>query len=931
MKSPRAAQQIAVAICTVLASAAVRAAVATDGSLGSGGAIVPAGGNYAIPASLGRTVGANLFQSFSEFNLLMGESATFSGPNGIARILARVTGGPSTIDGTIRSTIDGAHLFLINPQGIVFQSNAAIDVKGSFTATTADYVKLGSNGRFDARDAANDVLTSEPVSAWGFLPASIAPMPISVAGSTLSGGDGATLSFIGGDISFDRARVSAPGGRFELASFNAPGEYAGDLSGVSGSGFIGLLESDIDLDGAQGGSLLIRGGSLTVQRTRITSTTTGAGIGGDFDVRVAKDMKVIGTRTNSAKLLTSTSAGGRAGNVVIRAGKLVIEGEGSRVGSLADIATTATAQAGRVDVQAGQMEINSRARLESSTNGAGQGNVVAVKATALSIRGDASEVATGIFSDSTLLSADGIGGAAGGVQVRADTLRLENGGLIESTTSGLGRGGNVNVAARDITITAPAVKLAVAGGPNPAATGIFADTGSFLAPQQASGQGGNVFVSADHIRIEEGGLISTKTVGLGAAGNTEVQARSLEIARGASSFVTGIAVGAPLDISGPGGNVTVKVDTLRITNGQITASTEATGKGGNVSVTARSILLDGSGPSDLNTGILSETTSSGAGGNVTVVADTIRIIKAGRISTLAAGTGQGGDIVVRAGSLLISGAGTPLFTGIIASTLSEEKNAGAGGRLSISAGSVRLVDAGGISATSLGRGDGGSVQLSANQLTLDRLGAIEASAVGKGVAGSVTIDVIAPLVMRGASSIRTTSAISSAGQITIRSASDIDLGGASSITVTASLGNAGQITLSAPGMIYLHDGSAVLAEAGLNGGNVSIFTRFAILSASRISANAILGAGGNILIVADSFLASESPVTASSEASVQGSVVIQSPDAQLANALTPLPAGLIGTNVRLSERCAIRLGADFSSFLVIGRGGMSIAPGEPAP
>jgi hypothetical protein len=62
---------------------------------------------------------------------------------------------------------------------------------------------------------------------------------------------------------------------------------------------------------------------------------------------------------------------------------------------------------------------------------------------------------------------------------------------------------------------------------------------------------------------------------------------------------------------------------------------------------------------------------------------------------------------------------------------------------------------------------------------------------------------------------------------------------------------------------------------------------------------------------------------------VQGSVIIQSPDAQLANALTPLPAGLVGTNVRLSDRCAIRLGAEFSSFLVVGRGGTFATPDEP--
>src|SRR2546421_12959605 len=61
--------------------------------------------------------GANLFHSFSQFNLVKDESATFTGPSSVQNILARVTGGPSSIDGTIRSDIQGANLFFLNPAG----------------------------------------------------------------------------------------------------------------------------------------------------------------------------------------------------------------------------------------------------------------------------------------------------------------------------------------------------------------------------------------------------------------------------------------------------------------------------------------------------------------------------------------------------------------------------------------------------------------------------------------------------------------------------------------------------------------------------------------------------------------------------------------------------------------------------------------------
>jgi large exoprotein involved in heme utilization and adhesion len=81
-----------------------------------------------------------------------------------------VTGGsPSTIDGTINCSIAGANFFFINPFGVMFGPNAQVNVSGAFAVTTADYVKLGNGGRFDARNPANDVLTAAPVTAFGFL------------------------------------------------------------------------------------------------------------------------------------------------------------------------------------------------------------------------------------------------------------------------------------------------------------------------------------------------------------------------------------------------------------------------------------------------------------------------------------------------------------------------------------------------------------------------------------------------------------------------------------------------------------------------------------------------------------------------------------------------------------------------------------------
>ena len=129
-------------LCCSLSSGSVWAEVTLDGILGRSGAV--SGPNYRITADLGRQVGVNLFHSFGKFNINTGESATFSGPDSISNIISRVTGGISSwIDGRLRSEITGANLYLLNPAGVMFGSNASLDISGSFHVSTADYLKLG--------------------------------------------------------------------------------------------------------------------------------------------------------------------------------------------------------------------------------------------------------------------------------------------------------------------------------------------------------------------------------------------------------------------------------------------------------------------------------------------------------------------------------------------------------------------------------------------------------------------------------------------------------------------------------------------------------------------------------------------------------------------------------------------------------------------
>jgi filamentous hemagglutinin family protein len=111
---------------------------------GTGTVVAPTDNTYNITG--GTQTGGNLFHSFQQFGLKTGEAANFVAtpaiPNiPIQNILGRVTGGnPSVINGLIQVTGGTANLYLMNPAGIVFGTNASLNVPASFTATTASAI-----------------------------------------------------------------------------------------------------------------------------------------------------------------------------------------------------------------------------------------------------------------------------------------------------------------------------------------------------------------------------------------------------------------------------------------------------------------------------------------------------------------------------------------------------------------------------------------------------------------------------------------------------------------------------------------------------------------------------------------------------------------------------------------------------------------------
>ncbi|MEG3909829.1 CHAT domain-containing protein [Microcoleus sp. w2-18bC1] len=157
--------------------------------------------------------GANLFHSFTRFNLNPGETANFISNPSVKNILGRVVGGDaSLINGLIQVSGGNSNLLLMNPAGIIFGTNARLDVSGSFFATTASGIGF-DNGWFNGTGAIDyAALVGTPNAfVFGSQPGSI------VNAGNLAVGTGQNLTLLGGTV-ISTGQLSAPGGQITVAA-----------------------------------------------------------------------------------------------------------------------------------------------------------------------------------------------------------------------------------------------------------------------------------------------------------------------------------------------------------------------------------------------------------------------------------------------------------------------------------------------------------------------------------------------------------------------------------------------------------------------------------------------------------------------------------------------------------------------------------------
>ena len=865
--------------------------------------------------------GTNLFHSFDSFTLGTGDTAHFL--NNMHRptdnIFARVRGESSTIDGTLRTNnplnaadpmnFGAAHLWLVNPSGLMLGPHARVEVGGSVSLSTADYLRFGGKpALFDmlSTPASLGQLSVAPVVAFGFLGPEL-PAPITVQGSVLQVPEGRALSLVGGDITvqaqtfedgtIQAASLLAPGGHLNLVSVASPGEVlvpssqTGSNIDVASFNMMGTVtlkegatldtsgpldEFGVPIGNGNSGTVFVRGGQLVMDASAIQAITWGRvdGASTAVDIQVSHDVALI----KGSTITTLTFGPGRGGDVQLTARTLTMEDRSAIfTGKLDD----GNGIGGDVVLSVETVSLMGGSSIESQTQGVtpglGHGNV----------------------------TIQGLPGAEFGA---AESVTLSGGSIVKSTTFSLGDGGQVAVTAKSLTMEG-------------------ADT-TVQASTTGVGHGGDVVVRVQQARLSDEATIRTSTGSADpnapAAATVTVQGLNGHMADSVALSGFGSGIVSETTGSARSGNVTVESNRVSLTNGAViqTGTLGENGAGGDVTINAGSVDISGGSR-------ISSLSAAENAGQVAIKADTL-ILNNVSIETFTSSSGQAGDVVLNVGNVSLSN-GAKINS---ASTRTEAvpnpdgtgttTAPGAGGNITITAAGSFTSDASTV-ATSAEANHSGDISITAQSVGLSNGSLITANSNAPlQVTEIVLIDgqLVPQVVGNG-----------NAGNITVHSGSTFVMTN-SSMTTEASQASGGQIKIITPEMVRVINGRVSTSVAGAEndtaGGNITIDPQFVVLQGGQIVAKAFAGSGGAIDIIAGSAFISDpaSIVDASSTLGISGTINIQSPLQNVGGELAALSQEFSSAAALLAQQCAARAaGGTFSTFVVSAREGVPVEPG----
>ena len=680
------------------------AQISSDGTL-STTVISDDGVNFLIES--GVRTSDHLFHSFSEFSVPTNGSAFFNNAADIANIFSRVTGGTiSNIDGLIRAN-GKANLFLINPAGIIFGQNASLNIGGSFFATTAESVVFGNGIEFSA---------TEPNQA-PLLTINITP--------------GLQMGASPGNIT-----VNGPG--YTIATENPfiVTSFTGLRVGVGNT--LALIGGEITLDGgiiaADSGSIELA--SVTEGLVNLTQTSETWQFSYEA-VQSFGNVELLSLALADASGQGSGSIQVHGQNISLLGGsRMLLQNRGLQPGGALNLTASDSVKLIGTDNNDGELG----SVLITETIGGGEAADIVISSQHL-LLSQGSGIASRTFTPAR--GGDITINATESVQLREfSPINPSNGSDISTTTFRSGTAGDLTVSTKQLTI----------------------DSQQLRSVAVDSGDGGNITLFTEQLRVLDGGIVVSTALGSGQGGDITINAQSTEVIGFNVNNFNVSAFSTSVSGTEKAGNLTINTGRLLLQDGaRVDASTFNSGVAGTITINAlESVEVSGTVPGSVN------------GSLILSSAHVLNQVLQQQLGLPPIPTGDSGSVIIN----------TPV---------------------------LRVTDRAQVTVRNDGTGNAGTLQINAGQIFLNHQAAINAS-TQSGEGGNIDLQITDNLLLRNGSTITTEAGgTGNGGNITINS-DLVTLIESSFIKADANQGNGGNIAITTQGLFVFPD-SAITASS----------------------------------------------------------------------------------------------------------------------
>ncbi|TFI53994.1 filamentous hemagglutinin N-terminal domain-containing protein [Mastigocladus laminosus UU774] len=613
----------------------------------------------------------------------------------------------------------------------------------------------------------------------------------------------------------------------------------------------------------QGGDIDINARSLSLDNSsQLFTNTSGSSNAGNINLNISESLNVRGT----SRLRSQTLGDGKAGNIQVKTGSLLLAQK-----SELDSSTSGQGNAGNITITAknGDIQLTDGSLILSNVESRGNGNAGEISVTAQNLT---------LKDGSQLQSLIRGNGKAGNISIEVSNDILFDGfteidaggnrgfftsGVYSNVESGaIGDGGQINISARNLTLTNNAQVQTLVRGE---------DLTSGLSAGQ--GNAGNIQVNVlNKVTLESGAQLRSDTFGLGNAGKVTIDGRDGVLpvvlfdgfgSNNASSGIFSIVGGVVPESTGnrQGGDISINASSLSLTNfALINNSTSGKGNAGGIS-----IQVDGpiklTNSSQIRSNV--EAGGEGLGGNIKIDAKSLTLNSGAEIGAvvfraengLPPGKGKSGNIVINAKDFIdISGIGSTQFSSGIFTSAERGTTATqpqAAGDITITTGNFRIADGAVVDASTSNDGSGGSITINARNFTATGGGQVLTTSRGNGAAGNITLKVADNLTISGSDPNfnQRFEQARNFGEPTDVVTNQGAQSGIFANTAEGSRGKGGSIFID-PKQVTIKDGGIISATSSGTGegGNIDLKAGNLTLDRGKITAESRSATGGNITL-----------------------------------------------------------------------------------